>query len=421
MPAHLAEDLRSAADAMDATRASLAEVAAHASSVAADIAPVAAARVATWSRRGESCSSVSLNRTGTSTSIHSSDDNDDTSFQYISSSAGRCLQVALWGKVEFTEDEHDVQSVGHDGRLYVRERRPNVDRELTVTPGDGDGPRYAYSVDGERASFDDEGRAWLADLLPTVLRESGLNARQRVARIRREGGVSAVLADIKRTQSTSAKRAAYDALLQEGTLSSDEEARVARQAGTDLASSDGELRAVLEAIGKRGHMAAPMAEAFGAAVEHMSSDGEKRELLQQYALKGDRDMLLVSMRQAASISSDGEKSEFLRATASRYLANDDEQLRNAFFSVTNTISSDGEKHEVLNAVLPYAQRPIVLLAVLDAARQISSDGEKSELLVSILKKRAVTTPQLKEAFMKTTRTLSSDAEYRRVMEAMLES
>ena len=168
-------------------------------------------------------------------------------------------------------------------------------------------------------------------------------------------------------------------------------------------------------------MAAPMAEAFGAAVEHMSSDGEKRELLQQYALKGDRDMLLVSMRQAASISSDGEKSEFLRATASRYLANDDEQLRSAFFSVTNTISSDGEKHEVLNAVLPYAQRPIVLLAVLDAARQISSDGEKSELLVSILKKRAVTTPQLKEAFMKTTRTLSSDAEYRRVMEAMLDS
>ena len=425
MPADLAENLRSAAAAVEAARAPLAAVSASASaltSAAAVLAPAAPARVASWaSRRGESCSSVSLSRTGTSTSIHSSGDNDDTSFQYISSSAGRCLQVALWGKVEFTDDERDVRSVSRDGRLYVRERRPNADRELTVTPGDADEPRYAYSVDGERASFDDEGRSWLAELLPTVLRESGLNARQRVGRIRREGGVAAVLADISRTQSTSAKRAAYEALLHDGTLSSDEEARVARQAGTDLASSDGELRAVLEEMGKRGHLAAPMAEAFGAAVEHMSSDGEKRELLQQYALKGDRDMLLVSMRQAASISSDGEKAEFLRATVSRYLANDDEQLRNAFFSVTNTISSDGEKHEVLNAVLPYAQKPPILYAVLDAARQISSDGEKSELLVSILKKRAVTTPQLKEAFMKTTRTLSSDAEYRRVMEAMLES
>lgn len=425
MPADLAENLRSATVAVEAARAPLAAVSASASALRATVAalaPAAPARVAAWSSRsGESCSSVSLRRTGTSTSIHSSDDNDDTSFQYISSSAGRCLQVALWGKVEFTEDERDVRSVSRDGRLYVRERRPDADRELTVTPGDGNEPRYAYSVDGERASFDDEARSWLADLLPTVLRESGLNARQRVARIRREGGVAAVLADISRTQSTSAKRAAYDALLNDGTLSNDEQARIARQAGTDLASSDGELRAVLEEMGKRGHLAAPMAEAFGAAVSHMSSDGEKRELLQQYALKGDRDMLLVSMRQAASISSDGEKSEFLRSTVARYLGNDDEELRNAFFSVTNTISSDGEKHEVLNAVLPYAQKPAVLFAVLDAARQMSSDGEKSELLVSILKRRAVMTPQLKEAFMKTTRTLSSDAEYRRVMEAMLES
>lgn len=423
MPADLAENLRSAAAAVEAARAPLAAVAARSSALTAvaETAPTAVTRVAAWSRRGESCSSVSLRRTGTSTSIHSSSDDDDTSFQYISSSAGRCLQVALWGKVEFSDDERDVRQVSRDGRLYVRERRSNADRELTVTPGDGDEPRYEYSVDGERASFDDEGRGWLAELLPEVLRESGLNARQRVARIRREGGLSAVLADISRTQSTSAKRAAYEALLQQGSLSSEDQARVARQAGVDLASSDGELAAVLGAMGKNGHLAAPMAEAFGAAVEHMSSDGEKRELLQQYALKGDRDMLVVAARQAASISSDGEKAEFLRATASRYLAGDDEQLRNAFFSAVQTISSDGEKHEVLNATLPYAQKPAILFAVLDAARQISSDGEKSELLVSILKKRAVTTPQLKEAFMKTTRTLSSDAEYRRVMEAMLES
>ena len=423
MPADLAENLRSAAAAVEAARAPLAAVSARMSAdLAPALAPVAAARVTSWSsRRGESCSSVSLRRSGTSTSVHSSGDEDDTSFQYISSSAGRCLQVALWGKVEFTDDEHDVRQVSRDGRFYVRERRSNADRELTVTPGDGDAPRYAYSVDGERASFDDEGRGWLAELLPEVLRESGLNAKQRVGRIRRDGGVAAVLADIERTQSTSAKRAAYEALLQEGSLSSDDEARVARQAGTDLASSDGELRAVLEAMGKRGHLAAPMAEAFGAAVEHMSSDGEKRELLQQYALKGDRDMLLVSMKQAASISSDGEKSEFLRATVARYLATNDEQLRKAFFTVTETISSDGEKHEVLASTLPYAGNPAVLFAVLDAARQISSDGEKSELLVSILQKRLVTTPQLREAFMKITRTLSSDGEYRRVMEAMIES
>jgi hypothetical protein len=248
-----------------------------------------------------------------------------------------------------------------------------------------------------------------------------LNAPARVSRIRREGGVGAVLADISRTESTSAKRAAYDALLHEGNFSDEESAKIARQAGSDLSSSDGELRAVLGEMGKMTHFSPTMADAFGKAVEHMSSDGEKRELLQQYALEGDRDVLLVSMRQAKSISSDGEKAELLKATAPKYLANDDEALRKAFFDVTQTISSDGERREVLMTVLPFAQRATVLLSVLESAREISSDGEKSELLVAIARRHLLTTPALKEVFMKITRSLSSDGEYRRVMEVALAS
>jgi hypothetical protein len=133
-------------------------------------------------------------------------------------------------------------------------------------------------------------------------------------------------------------------------------------------------------------------------------------------MQGDRDMLLVSGRQAKSISSDGEKSAFLCATADKYLGNDDESLRRTFFDVVQTISSDGEKREVLTKALPFAQRQNVLLSILDGANSISSDGEKSELLVQILRRRVLTSPVARDAFMKTTRSLSSDAEYRRVME-----
>lgn len=435
IPPDLEATLHQTAIALQAARAPLAALSTHAAalaavSAAARTAPLpptmtaalATTRTASWSSvSGESCSSVSLRRSGSSVSVHSSSDDDDSSFQYISSSNGRCLQVAVWGAVEFSPDDREIAHLSRDGRLYVRERRSDVDRELTVTPGDDENPRYAYSVDGERASYEEGGREWLAELLPEVIRESGLNARQRVARLRRDGGVSAVLADIKSIQSTSAKRAAYEALLKEGNLSSEDEARIARQAGSDLASSDGELRSVLAQMGNHGRLGPGMAEALGAATERMTSDGEKRALLQQYALQGDRDMLLVAIQRARSITSDGEKAGFLRATASRYLANDDESLRNAFFSVTQSISSDGEKRGVLNEALPYASRPALLLSMLDVTRTITSDGEKSEILVSMLRRRCITTPQLREAFMRTTRTLTSDAEYRRVMEAMLES
>jgi len=300
----------------------------------------------------------------------------------------------------------------------VRERKPDVDRELEVTAGDGNAPRYAFSVNGERASFDDDGQEWFEDLLPQILRESGLNAREHVARLRHDGGVSAVLADIARIENTGAKRAAYEALLREGNLSDDELAEVARRAGRDLSSSDGELRAVLAQIGSMDHgkHSSSMADAFSEAVSHMSSDGEKRSLLQQYAMQGDRDMLLVSGRQAKSIDSDGEKSSFLCATADRYLGNDDEPLRQAFFEVVQTISSDGEKREVLTKALPFANRPATLMAVLDNANSISSDGEKSELLINILRRKLLTSQQTRDAFMKVTRSISSDGEYRRVME-----
>ncbi|HEX4469798.1 MAG TPA: M56 family metallopeptidase, partial [Gemmatimonadaceae bacterium] len=427
---HQLHDVQSAMQDAHAAHAAVATALAEASTALTETAAASGAAVASvattpavasFSGVNGSCSSVSLKKTGKSMSVSSSSDDDDNSFQYVSSSAGRCVQVAVWGHVEFSPDEREIQRVSRDGRLYIRERKQDSDREVEVTPGDDEAPRYAFRVDGERVSFNDDGRAWLGDLLPEILRESGLNARARVARIRRGGGVSAVLADISHTESTSAKRAAFDALLKEGNLSDDDLTRIARQAGEDLSSSDGELAAVLSQVGKMGRGSSTMAEAFGNAVERMSSDGEKRELLQQYALKGDREMLCVAGRQAKSISSDGEKSEFLRATVNSYLSSDDETLRKMFFDVVGTISSDGERHEVLNSALPYAQRPAVLLAVLESAKDISSDGEKSELLVTILRKKLITTPALKEVFMKVTRSLSSDGEYRRVMEAALSS
>ena len=438
IPPELEADLKAAVagvEAAHAARATTAAIAASASAATeAQQAAMAASSAAyatavgtmtqssSWSGSGvPSCSSVSLHRSGSSTSIHQSSDDDNSSFQYISSSAGRCLQVAVWGTVEFAPDERSIRSVSRDGRFYIRERREESDREVEVTPGDDEGPRYVYRVDGERANFDDEGRTWLETILPEILRESGLNARAHVALLRREGGVNAVLADIKSIQSTSAKRAAYDALLHQGGLSDGDLERLVRQAGNDLAGSDGELSAMLSEMTKMGHASRAMAEAMSSAIDHISSDGEKRSVLEHYVGDGDRDMLLMAARQARSISSDGEKAGYLHSTARRYLAGDDEGLRSAFFELTQTISSDAEKHSVLCDALPFAQRASVIQAVLDAAKGISSDGEKAELLLTIARQHLLTTPALRESFMRITRSLSSDAEYRRVMEAIVTS
>jgi hypothetical protein len=378
---------------------------------AASVAGTAVTRASSWSSTSASCSSISLRRTGTSTSTRSSEDNDNRS-----SSAGRCLQLALWGHVEFTPDEQAIEHLSHDARLYIRERREDVDRELEVTGDDDENPRYAYRLNDQAADFDDDARAWLGDILPEILRESGLDAPARVARLRHDGGVDAVLADIAETHSTSAKRAEYEALLKGGSLSDDEMQTVLRQAGEDLSSSDSELRALLAQMGGSMHSSGSLADAFGKAIDHMSSDDDKRGLLEEYAAKGDRDMLLVVMRRASSIGSDDDKAELLRSSVARYLAGGDEELQKAYFSTLRTIGSDEDKRGALEATLPYAKRQGVLLAVLDAAKDIGSDDEKAELLIDIARQGLATSGPAHDAFLRVTRSISSDSDYRRVVE-----
>ena len=386
----------------------------------------AAGAIATVAPTAESCNSAlsRRNRGSSSSSVHVDDDaSSGPRFQYMSTSAGRCLRVTIAGTVDFTSDERAVRAVSRGGQLFVQEVLEDVERELRVDRADDSALEYEYAINGRRAEFDERGRAWLAELIPEILRESGLNARQRVARIRKEDGVRGVLAEIERTSSTGAKRVAYTALLDQGDLSEEELETILNQAGRDLSSSDGEMRAVLEQIGRgaKGRLSPRASESVGAAVARMSSDGEKRAVLQQYGSVGDREMLLMAMRQAKDMTSDGERAALLRALAPRYLSADDDALRKAYFAACDAFQSDGERRRALNAALAFTRvSPDVALGVIESARHMSSDGEKAEVLVALARQRALSTTGVREAFMRATRSISSDGEYRRVMEVALQ-
>jgi hypothetical protein len=302
---------------------------------------------------------------------------------------------------------------------FVGERTTRSDREVTITPGAGGTLEYDYADDGRTAAFDADAREWLAALLPEVIRETGINAKERVARFRKQGGVAAVLAEVARTHSTGAKRAQYEALIDQGGLSPEESESIVRQAGRDLASSDGDLSAVLTKLPRTARLSSAASDAVGDAIGRISSDGDKRSVLQQYAFTGDRAMMLMAARQARSIASDGDKASLLQTVAARYLTGDD-SLRAAFFSVAHTITSDGDKRSVLQAAVPFAHTSEeITRAVIREARSISSDGDKSEVLITLVDQRLLTTKPLRDAFLEAARSISSDGDYRRVMEASL--
>lgn len=315
-------------------------------------------------------------------------------------------------------DEREIEALSPDGKVYIREHVSDFDRELTITSRRGGRLSYDFAQNGERAEYGVGAREWLGGLLPELLRETGINARERVARLRRAGGIDAVLAEISRTQSTSARRIQYSALLDMGGISDRDAEQIVRQAGKDLASSDGELSALLSNMPKSVRLSGRASEAVKSAIQQISSDGEKRGVIQQYALSGDREMSLMAMKEARQIGSDGEKAELLKTVAPRYL--NSPGLRESFFATASTIGSDGELAGVLKASIPHARsNGESALSVIKTSKQIGSDGEKAEVLIEVVNQRLLTTKQLRDAFMESARSIGSDGEYRRVLEAVL--
>jgi hypothetical protein len=84
------------------------------------------------------------------------------------------------------------------------------------------------------------------------------------------------------------------------------------------------------------------------------------------------------------------------------------------------LSSDFERRRTLSALLKERpDSPAVLAGVLRSSTSISSDFELATLLVEFAGAAQVR-GELRELYLKATRSISSDFEYRRALQALLE-
>jgi beta-lactamase regulating signal transducer with metallopeptidase domain len=367
----------------------------------------------------KSCDEPAVRGT-TINSIHSnSDDHGFDSFRYLSlQEDGVCSEATLIGKVTFTAAEDDIASMPVTAHASFRERTAGADRQLVVRATDDGALTRLFRLNGAAAPYDDDARRWFAGYLPRVARESGMNVRPRVARWRAEGGVDRVLAMIASIRSSGAKRAHYEALLDDGKLSTDDLDRIVRQAGRDLNGSSGDLRAVLQkaAPGVRG--GPRTVSALESAVMAVPSSGDRTAVLQTFGQTKDRDMLLSVMKMAETIPSSGDKANLLVVLAPHYFQDKDSALRAAFFRTLATIPSSGDMRNVLSgSVMGYAAgSEEVARAVIRASLDIPSSGDRAAVLLNLVDIGAVRTTPVRDALMKATQGLAS-GDMRTVLEA----
>ena len=323
--------------------------------------------------------------------------------------------LELRGSIEFTDNDADVKNLSGDGYLRLEQWSVGLTRVFVARPG-SNGIERLYSVDGMSKPLDADGRAWLARVLPEVIRENAIGAPDRVKRILRQQGPAGVFAEVNKIHGDRSRRIYLENLLDYGNLSAEdlrESMRLGRKIG-----SDGEKAGLLIAATPRYQIAAAR-ESFFDSVDSISSDGERRRVLQSVLERygADRENMALVLRSAKHISSDGEKAHVLTHAADFRLTDDTVRLN--FFRAADSISSDGERHRVLSSVLrKNGADKDILVRSLRSASGISSDGEKAGVLVEAAA-AYVDDAIIRRAFFDTAATLNSDGERHRVLSSLL--
>lgn len=343
---------------------------------------------------------------------------DNNSFSMSWSDNGVRTEARGRGRITFTDDDRDIQSIEPGGLLHIVDRRAGTTRTLDVSPGPDGRLEYKYSVDGRHRSFEAEGRAWLAEFLPDFIRRSGIGAESRVRRILKQSGPNGVLEEITRIRSDYVKGRYFRHLADQATLDAATVQRALAQAGREI-SSDYELASLLIAWAPKYVADEAARKAYMTAVASISSDYEKRRALSAVltgsplSVEVTRDLFTTAQK----MSSNYELVELLKKAVTS--ATLDDSTAPALFAAVNTIRSDYERRRILSAIFDVRRDSAAFVAgALEQSTAMSSSYERAELLTSIARSRSID-GAVAAPFFKAVDGIDSDYERHRVLSSVV--
>ena len=346
--------------------------------------------------------------------------NDERSHGNFSWSNGReKVDVRYDGAIEFTDDDTDVKRLSPNGYLKIADGGWLSGHSVEFRADPSGRIERRFWIGSSERPFEPEGRRWLSDTLPRVIRQTGIGAASRVARFLKAGGPSAVLAEISIIEGSWAKRLYFSELLKAANLDASTRARVLSQAGREI-DSDFELATLL--IASTDQLVADDAsrKAYLDAARSISSDFELRRVLSS-ALKtrvaSNPGLLANLLETSQSIESDFEEATLLIDVVKAESI--DGAARAPFFKALGTVESDFEHRRVLSALGKRGNlSDETLRAMLESSIAIGSDFEQATLLTEIGDERQMS-GATRDAFFRAVENIGSPFERSRVLQAVL--
>jgi len=305
------------------------------------------------------------------------------------------IHIKVSGTIVFTPAEDDVQSL--TGKAVFQEKRGGRVMRMVFEAKNGDTKggdtqggtiTRTFTIDGKPQVLDANSRRWLAEMLPNLIRETGMDSEQRIKRFYAQGGADAVLAETERIQSDSARGRYIKSFAAAGPL--DEKSLLRLLSITAKTESDFERRGALTALINSQTLSAAQQVVLLNIVAAMDSSFEQRSVLTVLAPKLSAD---AAVAQAWLATLDNIDSAFEQRLIIDALARVDSltplQLDLALQS-TRKIDSDFERATALTALIKHLGKPLgkpapaQVDAYLQSAQQIDSDFERRNVLVKLV-------------------------------------
>ncbi|WP_417460291.1 M56 family metallopeptidase [Kordiimonas sp.] len=347
-----------------------------------------------------------------SVSISSRDDGHMTG-NMVWTENGHTIKAEWDGNFELTADERYVAEVDDGGELELETKGKGPRRRVRFESEDGK-IETTYWVDGDKTALDTEGQEWVAETLLTLIRETGLNAPQRVKRILKADGVKGVIKEIDELESDYVTRIYATHLMHEAKLSDKEQLKLVERLAQ--MESDYETRLALTTMMMEQNLSPKVMPVVLEAAKSIESDYELRLLLTPYFEKFgvNKKTMGVLIDLAKNMESDYE----IRLLLTPFVVGSelDSDMMEDLLEVAERIESDYEQRLLLSSIIhekKLSKKNIKSLAKI-AKERIESDYEL-RLFIGSFVEQIKESEDATETLVETLHQIDSDYERRQAI------
>ena len=323
------------------------------------------------------------------------------------------IKVSSHGEIEFNNDYTDVKSISSDGYLKISMVSFGMTRKLYFRSQEGQLDKL-YFEGNKQVKFEPKGREWMQEVLPQVVRNSGLDLKNRVNKVYENGGVDAFLIELKATDSDYFKSRMVHYLLDNHDLGKKEKEKLLKEFPSHI-DSDYELSQIFKKHNSVFIDDSILSKEFFNSLNQVSSDYELSQILNSVFKNNDLNEASFELFISAMehIDSDFEKSNLIKLAISE--GKNSTIKLDLILNNLKGIDSDYEKGVIIKTVINEELFDLDNIdKIIELSRGITSDYEHTQIMKNMIKHKMIT-PQNKDKFKEMMDDISSEYSYKEIL------